>query len=90
MRRSEITPDIVREMLDYDQETGLFFWRVFVKGGRGKGKLAGNTRSDGYVIIRLLKRPFLAHRLAWAWVHGKWPDDMIDHIDRDPSNNRIS
>lgn len=29
------------------------------------------------------------HRAVWALVHGSWPKYQIDHIDRDPSNNRI-
>jgi hypothetical protein len=31
-----------------------------------------------------------AHRLAWFYVHGHWPTTGIDHIDGDPSNNRLS
>lgn len=31
-----------------------------------------------------------AHRLAWAYVYGKFPPDYIDHIDFDKSNNRIT
>lgn len=28
------------------------------------------------------------HRAVWALVHGSWPENQIDHIDRNPRNNR--
>ena len=33
---------------------------------------------------------YLAHRLAWLYTHGEWPDDEIDHADGDRSNSRLS
>jgi hypothetical protein len=30
-----------------------------------------------------------AHRAAWAYVYGEWPE-IIDHINGDPSDNRIA
>jgi hypothetical protein len=35
-------------------------------------------------------RRFQAHRLAWLYVYGEWPNGAIDHINRDPGDNRIS
>lgn len=58
------------------------------------GRYAGTeafTASDvnGYRRGSVLNCGLLAHRVAWAIFHGAWPIDKLDHIDRDPSNNRI-
>lgn len=43
----------------------------------------------GYLSGDLLGVKYKAHRVAWAIYHGAWPQFGIDHIDGDPSNNRI-
>lgn len=78
-----------KSLLDYNQETGVFRWAVDRGGFARAGSIAGNTDSKGYTQIRLERRLVLAHRLAWAFVHGYWPDHNIDHIDRNPKNNSI-
>lgn len=85
-----ITPDRLREVLAYDPDTGQFHWRV---RGRGKYKRPGAHAGhyDGrYVTMRVDGRKYYAHRLAWVYVHGVWPDGDIDHINEDKSDNRIS
>lgn len=55
-------------------------------------KIAGTiSKTDGYVYIRVhgVVNRFVAHRLIWLYHHGEWPKEFIDHIDRNPSNNRI-
>lgn len=80
--------DEVRRRLDYDAHTGLFRW---AESGNGRvlGQRAGWIKSDGYIAIALNGRQYLAHRLAWLYVHGKWPAASIDHINGIRSDNRI-
>ncbi|MBC9904796.1 HNH endonuclease [Achromobacter xylosoxidans] len=81
--------ELVNSLLEYDQETGVFTWRVY-RGGKAKAGLqAGYLRANGYLQIKVQGQFFEAHRLAWLLSTGSWPRQHIDHLDGDPSNNRI-
>lgn len=54
------------------------------------GKEAGYLDARGYGRITILKKSYLAHRLAWLLTYREWPKDQIDHIDHNPSNNALS
>lgn len=84
-----MTPEDVRRIFCYDPETGLLFWRER-KQGRTFGAV-GRKDKDGYLIFKMnwRKDRFCVHRVAWAYVHGKWPADQIDHINGDKSDNRL-
>lgn len=43
----------------------------------------------GYHVGTIHSKQYLAHRVIWALVHGEWPPHEIDHIDGDPSNNKL-
>lgn len=86
---SSLTQAKLKESLLYDAATGLFSWRVKPNRNIKIGATAG-CKKDGYVQIRLDKKSYLAHRLAWLYVHGVTPDEFVDHIDGDKSNNRIT
>lgn len=84
------TADRVRELLHYDEASGLFTWRVQTNGRVKAGKTAGSLCSGGYFGIGIDRRLFLSHRVAWLWMTGAWPALQIDHIDGDITNNRWS
>ena len=86
---SALTAEYLRSILDYDQETGIFTWKVSTSRRVKTGDVAGSQNGDGYLRIRLHNRLFLAHRLAWLYHFGEWPEDQIDHINRNRSDNRI-
>jgi hypothetical protein len=87
------TRELLREWLDYDEQTGIFRWKkARPNGGRmHAGDIAGTKRGE-YIFIKL--SPFNqigAHRLAWIHVHGTTIGGAeIDHIDGNPSNNAIA
>lgn len=86
-RNSEITLERLKEVLSYDCQTGIFIWRVQL-GWKGRvGQPAGTRHCGGYVSITIDRTAYLAHRLAWFYVTGRWPTDQIDHLDCDRSNN---
>lgn len=84
-----LTAEYVRQRLSYEPETGLFRWRTSA-GGVVVGAVAGTPASDGYLQIKIDRRRYLVHRLAWLITHGEWPANMLDHINGDPSDNRIA
>ena len=79
----------LKEKLSYNPDAGSFTWKV--KSGRqSAGSPAGSLWPSGYVGVRVGQKTYLAHRLAWAFVHGEWPSTDVDHINRIPADNRIS
>ena len=83
-----ITQERLKELLDYDPETGVFTRRQ--QRGRGlAGMPAGNVSSLGYVYITLDRHRCLAHRLVWLLVTGSFPKEFVDHINGDTSDNRV-
>lgn len=89
LHRSPLTPSYLRSVLDYDQHTGDFTWRVD-RGGRGglsKAGVRAGRINKGYLSIVVDRRTYAAHRLAFLWMLGRWPTDCVDHVDRRPDNN---
>jgi hypothetical protein len=52
------------------------------------GAVAGGKSGDGeYIHIRVDGRIYRAHRLAWFYVTGEWPEGLVDHDDGNGLNN---
>lgn len=83
-----ITAERIRELLNYDAETGLFTWRV-ARGRSAAGATAGSRHVNGYVCINIDGRGYGAHRLAWLHAHGHTPQ-VVDHINGERSDNRLA
>lgn len=83
--KSELTHARLLQALSYDHLTG-----VMISKSRGRrGMLAGCVNNAGYRVIRIDKKLYLLHRLAWLFIHGSWPKYIIDHIDGNRLNNRL-
>jgi hypothetical protein len=98
--RSDITPELCRQLLRYEPETGLLFWlfrprELFpddrswkIWNTRFARKPALNSPSNGYLVGAINYVTVRAHRVAWAISHGVWPE-IIDHINGDGTDNRL-
>jgi hypothetical protein len=77
--------------LHYEPRTGDFTWKIDGKVMR-VGDIAGCNYGPptGYWRVGLNGRSYLAHRLAWFYVHGVWPSKTIDHINGIKTDNRIA
>jgi hypothetical protein len=88
-----VTLDQVKQILDYDPETGIFRWKYspspFVKANDIAGCIK-NGPNGGHRSIKINKKSYFAHRLAWLVVTGEWPEFDIDHINGKRDDNRYS
>lgn len=105
-KRIYLDPELVRELLDYDPETGVLTWRKrdgrhfstrrgwAIWNARYAGMEAGSirTRRDGYKYRRigLFNVDVMAHRIAWVCMTGEQPPHEIDHINKDATDCRWS
>lgn len=82
-----LTAARLREVIHYNQRTGIFTWRWYSLGRR-LNLIAGNIH-ENRIRIGVDNRSYRAHRLAWLYVTGKWPVDQIDHKDGNGLNNKF-
>ena len=83
-----LTPSQIKELLNYDPQTGHLTWKVRTSRRVQVGKIAGCKSSDGRVLVGICGKLYKAHRVAWAIMTGVWPTNQIDHKNQDPSDNR--
>jgi len=79
----------LRELVEYFPETGVFVHKI-TRGRAVAGEVAGVKRKDGYILLCLDNEKILAHRVAWFYMNGEWPAEVIDHINGNPRDNRIA
>ena len=88
MTKPKLSAERARELFSYDPETGELRWRV--SRGRVKvGDLVGHQQPDGYRSTKVDRSGYWVHRVVWLISCGSWPKGDLDHINGDPSDNRL-
>lgn len=89
MSKSILSYERLRELLDYDPETGVFTRKIGRGGVAVAGKAVGNYAGGGYLKVSINKRNEYLHRLAWLYSYGEHPKGVIDHINGKKDDNRL-
>ena len=85
MAEQIITKEYLNELFEY--RDGDLYWKKPTRG-HSVGMLAGSINKLGYRSIKINSKLYKAHRLIYLMFNDNLPE-IIDHIDRNPSNNRI-
>jgi|LakMenE18May11ns_1017448.scaffolds.fasta_scaffold9432827_1 hypothetical protein len=81
-----LTQEKLHQLFDY--KNGELFWKIRNSYSVQIGDKAGCLNTNGYYRVRINKKMYGVHRIIFAWHYGYFPK-QIDHIDRNPSNNKI-
>lgn len=80
--------ELLHEMFEY--KDGNLFYKISTAKCIKIGDIAGTINKLGYIQIQINYKLYLAHRLVWTYHNGEIQTGFeIDHIDRNPSNNKI-
>jgi hypothetical protein len=96
---SDLTFDELSDALSYNPDTGEFVWKIDVARNVKAGSPAGTFKTfrhktsgekKTYLYIRYKDREMVGSRVAWFLHYGEWPERLIQFIDKDTKNLRIS
>lgn len=90
MAKPILTAARLREVLQYNPESGHFTRLIRIGSGGAAGSTAGSRNRSGYLIIPIDGVSYYAHRLAWFYMHNEWPAGDVDHMDGNRTNNRAA
>lgn len=76
--------------LIYDPASGKLRWAQMLSRKCPPGSEAGTPNKQRHLVIQVNRKRYMAHRVAWLLHYGKPPTGVIDHINGDGMDNRIS
>jgi len=85
--------ELVKRDFTYSFESGLLRWKSYHNGKRYGREVGCLIKDNGVHLGRLqltwLGRTWMYSKIVWLWIYGEFPEHTVDHIDRNPGNNRV-
>lgn len=88
-REKGLTQKRVRHLFSYNPATGELVWKNPEANSVKPGDSAGGPATQGYYQTKVGGKAYMNHRLIWLYAHGYFPEYGIDHINRNPADNRL-
>src|SRR6056297_3524313 len=86
-KETPLTQKTIKDYYNYDPITGDFSYKVS-NWGLKKIKKCEDLSAQGYLRASFHDKQYVVHRLIWVYMTGDWPNGVIDHINRDRTDNR--
>lgn len=87
--RYNLTQDRLKEVIHYDPDSGSMIRKYDGRRFRAGDHVSGKTHR-GYLRVMIDGIRYMAHDLAWLYMTGEFPKNIIDHIDCNTSNMKWS
>ncbi len=84
------TQEELKELFTYYPLSGLLLRKKCTCNRHKLGELVGGSRADGYCQVMVKSVKYLVHHIVWVMEYGVWPTGHIDHINREPNDNRLA
>ncbi len=81
--RNDLTQAQLKAVIVYDPDSGKITKYE-------SGVECNVSKNNGYLSFFIGGHNYSVARLAWLYMEGYWPENVIDHIDRDRGNNKWS
>lgn len=86
--RDGVTAEMMLARFRYDEETGNLFWRIRT-GQNVKVGARAYSVTKGRKTVQIPGGRVPQSHAVWMMHKGKWPDEELDHRDKNPSNDKI-
>jgi len=83
----ELTQKRLKDVLDYNKNTGIFIRKIASSNRCKVGDIVGSLNTDGYLTVHIDGKSYSLHRLAFLYMTGFFPENNVDHINRNRADN---
>lgn len=85
-----MTAELARSVWCYDPQTGVLTWKIDRLPAVLAGDVAGTLKKGRrpHREVHFDGKIYIAARLAWLMMTGKWPNPEVDHVNVDATDDR--